>query len=147
MRFDGKLKKWSTERGFGFIAPDQGGQDLFVHISAFPRHGGMPLVGDALSFEIEPDREGRKQAVRVTSKGVALPSYANVYKPAARTHTRARRKAGNGSRLVTLCLVAALGWFGYTRYEKKLVPAPPVLRESVPAAVVHKPNCQLKNCR
>lgn len=39
-RFHGKLTKWNTDRGFGFVVADQGGQELFVHVSAFPAKGG-----------------------------------------------------------------------------------------------------------
>ncbi len=39
MRFNGRLKKWNAERGFGFVVADQGEQELFVHASAFPRDG------------------------------------------------------------------------------------------------------------
>ena len=67
LRFDGTLKKWNAERGFGFIVAEQGGQELFVHISAFPRDGRLPAVGEPLSFDIEPEHDGRKRAVRVRS--------------------------------------------------------------------------------
>ena len=43
MPFTGTLKSWNDDRGFGFIAPAQGGQEIFVHIKAFPaqRHEGQ----------------------------------------------------------------------------------------------------------
>ncbi len=52
MRVEGVLSKWNDERGFGFIAPDRGGSEVFVHISAFPRNGQRPRSGERLSFEI-----------------------------------------------------------------------------------------------
>ena len=69
MRYEGRLKKWNAERGFGFIAAEDGGAELFVHISAFVRDGRTPVVGEALSFEVEPDRDGKKRAVRVRRPG------------------------------------------------------------------------------
>jgi cold shock CspA family protein len=38
-RFNGTLKKWNAERGFGFVVSEQGGQELFLHVSAMPRDG------------------------------------------------------------------------------------------------------------
>lgn len=55
MRYQGKLKKWNAERGFGFIVADDGGQDIFVHVSAFPRDGTPPTEGELLSHEVQPD--------------------------------------------------------------------------------------------
>ena len=46
MRATGILRSWNDERGFGFIAPTQGGAELFVHISALPRDGSRPVVGE-----------------------------------------------------------------------------------------------------
>lgn len=63
MRYQGTLKKWNTERGFGFIVADDGGQDVFAHISAFARDGTLSTEGEPLSFEIEPDREGKRRAL------------------------------------------------------------------------------------
>lgn len=64
MRIDGTLAKWNDDRGFGFIAPVQGGPEVFAHISAFPRDGRRPRLGEPLSFEIEIDKDGRKRAMR-----------------------------------------------------------------------------------
>lgn len=64
-RYSGKLKKWNAERGFGFIVADDGGQDIFVHISAFARDGRQPTDGELLTFEVEPDRNGKRSAVRI----------------------------------------------------------------------------------
>lgn len=62
MRYQGKLKKWNAERGFGFIVADDGGQDIFVHASAFPRDGAPPAEGELLSFEVQPDPGRQKES-------------------------------------------------------------------------------------
>jgi uncharacterized membrane protein YsdA (DUF1294 family)/cold shock CspA family protein len=65
MRFDGKIKSWNDDRGFGFIEPLQGGDELFVHITAFPARAGRPQVTQRVSFEIEIARDGKKHASNV----------------------------------------------------------------------------------
>ncbi len=62
MRIEGNLKAWNDERGFGFIEPAQGGQDIFVHIRAFPSGKGRPVIGQRLSFEVEVGTQGKKRA-------------------------------------------------------------------------------------
>jgi CspA family cold shock protein len=53
----GKVKFFNYEKGFGFIAPDNGGKDSFVHISAVERSGvGELKEGDKVSYEIETQR-------------------------------------------------------------------------------------------
>lgn len=121
MRFDGTLRKWNAERGFGFIAADQGGQELFVHISAFPRDGRQPAEGEALSFEVEPDRNGKKQAVRVLRQGQVLPPAAPTDRHAARARRSARRESRLGAVLVIVGLLAAVGWFGYGQFSHRLL--------------------------
>ena len=61
----GRLKSWNDERGFGFIDPLQGGEEIFVHIKAFPPGTGRPSVGLPLSFEVEIGPRGRKRAKSV----------------------------------------------------------------------------------
>lgn len=65
MRFEGSLKTWTDDRGFGFIVPDQGGQEIFVHINAFPPGTGRPRAGQRLSFEVEIGAQGKKRAKNV----------------------------------------------------------------------------------
>jgi cold shock CspA family protein len=126
MRYQGKLKKWNAERGFGFIVANDGGQDIFVHVSAFPRDGKPATEGEALSFEIEPDRDGKKKAARVSRPGaqprarVYPPAYIPAAVPASRM-SRAPQRSGFGSKLVTLCILAALGSYGYKHFAERTV--------------------------
>ncbi len=64
MRVNGTVKFFNTTKGFGFIAPEGGGKDVFVHASALERSGLPPLnEGDNVTFVIEDDPRGRgKQA-------------------------------------------------------------------------------------
>ena len=65
MRFEGSLKSWNDERGFGFIEPDQGGDEVFVHIKAIANLTGRPALAQRLSFEIELGPQGKKRAKNV----------------------------------------------------------------------------------
>lgn len=63
----GTVKFFDSTRGFGFITPEGGGKDVFVHISAVERSGLPTLVeGNRVTFDVEPDRRGRgPQAVNL----------------------------------------------------------------------------------
>lgn len=93
MRMEGSLSQWNDERGFGFIAPREGGPELFVHISAFPRDGRRPATGERLWFEVEVDARGRKRAVKLARSGDTLPT---VPRRQARSAPRPRRPAAGG---------------------------------------------------
>ena len=59
MRQLGKVKFFNSQKGYGFIAPDEGGKDVFVHSSAVEQSGLTVLdEGMHLSFETEQDRRG-----------------------------------------------------------------------------------------
>lgn len=56
----GTVKFFNTEKGYGFIKPDDGGPDVFVHVSAVMGSGlGTLNEGQRISFEIEPDKRGK----------------------------------------------------------------------------------------
>ena len=56
----GTVKFFNTTKGFGFITPDGGAKDVFVHISAVEASGLRTLVdGQKVTFDVEPDRMGK----------------------------------------------------------------------------------------
>jgi cold shock protein len=56
MAMTGTVKFFNGERGYGFIKPDDGGRDVFVHITAVERAGLKDLTeGQRITFEVEPD--------------------------------------------------------------------------------------------
>lgn len=65
MRIEGAIKTWNDDRGFGFIEPLHGGQEIFVHIKAFVSRSGRPEVGQRVTFEVEMAPDGKKRAKRV----------------------------------------------------------------------------------
>lgn len=62
----GTVKFFNADKGYGFIAPEQGGNDSFVHISAVESAGMATLQKDQrLSYEVEMDRRGKQSAVNL----------------------------------------------------------------------------------
>ena len=66
----GSVKWFNPTKGFGFIQPDEGGNDVFVHISAVERSGLATLnEGQKISYEIEVDeRRGKSSAVNLKAE-------------------------------------------------------------------------------
>jgi CspA family cold shock protein len=64
---DGTVKWFNAAKGFGFIQPDSGGADVFVHISAVERSGLRTLnEGQKVSYEVERDpKRGKTSAVNI----------------------------------------------------------------------------------
>jgi len=62
----GKVKFFNAQKGFGFIQPEDGGNDAFVHVSAVEKAGLNSLVQDQrLSYELQTDQRGRTSAVQI----------------------------------------------------------------------------------
>ena len=60
MAMTGTVKFFNGERGYGFIKPDDGGRDVFVHITAVERAGLKTLnEGQRITFEVEPDKKDK----------------------------------------------------------------------------------------
>ena len=63
----GTVKFFDTSKGYGFIIPDDGGNDVFIHVRSLARTGLVDLVpGQIVSFELEAGKNGRMAAGRVT---------------------------------------------------------------------------------
>lgn len=71
----GTVKFFNDTRGFGFITPDEGGNDAFVHISAVEKAGMRSLIeGQRLNYELGEDRRGKMAAVNLTAADGATSS-------------------------------------------------------------------------
>ena len=65
----GVVKWFNATKGFGFIAPDGGGKDVFVHVTAVQRAGLQSLnEGQRVSFDVVDDRKGKKAENLVIAK-------------------------------------------------------------------------------
>ena len=138
MRTHGTLTKWNDNRGFGFINPATGTEDLFVHISAFARDGVRPRVGELVSFEIElrPDgKRGASRIMRTASRTASLRAH----------HTRpsATRQIPFAA-VIGMLAVAAIGWLGYTQVSKRSLSTP--IRAAATIAFIPASTAQSFSC-
>jgi cold shock CspA family protein len=129
MRQLGKLRSWNDDRGFGFIAPTGGGPELFVHISAFPRDGSRPTVGESVSYELGRGKDGKPQALRVLRQALGDPASYPAHRSSRRPHRRSPVTSAIG-----FLLVVAMGAFGYDAYRRQMEPAVPARSDVAPAS-------------
>ncbi|WOB27793.1 MULTISPECIES: excalibur calcium-binding domain-containing protein [Xanthomonas] len=119
MRTQGTLTRWTADRGFGFISPTQPGDDLFVHISAFPRSPMAPRIGELISFETEPGPDGRPRAVRVMRAGTQAAKRSPRRQHVAAQSTSAHSPVRLG-KVMLLLLVAGAGGYAYLNGETRM---------------------------
>jgi uncharacterized membrane protein YsdA (DUF1294 family)/cold shock CspA family protein len=72
MQMKGKLIKWHADKAFGFIAPNVGGAEVFIHKTAFSNRNRIPQVNDVITFSITKDNQGRYCADEATFSGEKL---------------------------------------------------------------------------
>ena len=108
MKLHGRLSKWNDQRGYGFITDDSNGEEVFVHISAFPRSSNRPEVGEVLSFDIDIDieRNGKRKAVNL--KRLSRLS-SNSVKP----HRLKKKSSLNVSNVLGMCTLIIVGFVFY----------------------------------
>ena len=99
MERQGILTRWNDDKGFGFIQPDGGGEQLFVHISAV-RGDRRPQVGDAVAYVAGRDEQGRPRAQHMRHLALSLDRPAIRRKPGQGTPKAARspRQPGRAER-------------------------------------------------
>lgn len=154
MRMEGTLKRWNDEKGFGFITPTQGGPDVFVHVSAYPRDGERPVEGEQLNYEVERGDDGRPRAVRVLRRRVkpvhdSEPegglSPSGSRSASTRRPPLPARSSSATPVLLAAVMVVALGAWGYHTYVRSrtipeaVVPMPAVSANPTPSEVASPP--------
>jgi cold shock CspA family protein len=70
----GQLAVWKDKKGFGFIKPDHGGDDVFIHITAIQFASRRPFSGDVIHFQMEAEANGRFKAVNAMIEGATIAS-------------------------------------------------------------------------
>ena len=106
----GKLKRWNDDKGFGFIASENG-RDIFIHISALKRMGRRPKVGDVITYQIHTDSDGKKRAVNAKIEGVA-----EVRQRPVRKIAKKQNKGIWFSKVIPFALVISLGSVAYNKF-------------------------------
>ncbi|MEM9907470.1 MAG: cold shock and DUF1294 domain-containing protein [Cyanobacteria bacterium P01_D01_bin.44] len=81
----GQLKNWKDKQGFGFIRPNQGGRDIFLHISALQPSTRRPQVGDTLHYQIKKGTDGKVQAGNAFIQGATVRGVPQETQAQART--------------------------------------------------------------
>ncbi len=72
MRMKGKIIKWNSDKAFGFIAPNGGGDHVFIHKTALSNRKRTPQMRDVITFSISKDKDGRYCASDATFSGEKL---------------------------------------------------------------------------
>lgn len=130
MRTHGTLIKWNDDRGFGFIEPTVGAEEIFVHVSAFPRDGIRPRIGELVSFEIDLRSDGKKRALRIMRPGSATtPRRARRTQPAV-------TRPGPLATIAGLLVLAAIGWYGYSWFATHRTQPPAPVAHAIQAVPV-----------
>ena len=131
MPLTGTLRSWNEERGFGFIAPTNGGAEIFVHVSAFARDGTKPSVGEKLSYELDRGRDGKPQAAKVVRIAVGATRPPKVERP-----TASKSNTSWVGVLVTVAVLAAAGTWGYKQFAASRHRSELASQPATPAAAV-----------
>jgi cold shock CspA family protein len=102
----GRILRFDVVRGYGFIVPDSGGDDVFLHISALQGDTAAALPGAVIEFEAVTGDQGRKALVAKVLGGVHTPA------PVSRTVTRAATSSTGDDADGELCEVVTSAEFG-----------------------------------
>lgn len=117
MRKSGALQTWNDDRGFGFISPLEGDMQIFVHISAFPKDGSRPTIGEKLTYLESFGRDGRPRATEV--ERTAFPG-SRTPKAETRDKTNAGSWLGSLVAVVLISIALASGYQWYKAYTHRL---------------------------
>ena len=117
IRLKGILSKWIDDKGFGFLTPEKGKQEIFVHMSAFDRDlPRRPKAGDTIFYYVQTDANGKTKAVDAIIQGLR-PVSRTIYSK-ARPY-RKEHSSKSSWKFLVLCTILVIG-IGTTIYDRFL---------------------------
>ena len=156
----GKLVRWLDDKGFGFIKPENGKDDIFIHISALRGMSRKPVIGDVIHYQISFDAKGKTRAVNAKIEGVSqaltltpleharkTPRSSAAYERPYRNFTTRVSKPQKRIGLIPVLFVIGAAIFVYLKVSKEKtfinqVKTPPV--ETQPVRQTEQFQCQGK---
>jgi len=148
----GKLIRWMDAKGFGFIKPENGNGDIFIHISALKGMERKPIIGDIIHYEIMTDTNSKFRAVNAKIEGVRQVLTLDPVKhkrkseTAYRTKPRSHRKPiKSKSRFKLLpAIIIGIVVFIYSKVPEEIPIITHAIQKIKPIREVEKFQCQGK---
>ena len=73
--YEGIIKSWKEDKGFGFIQPNGGGKDVFIHIRDLKHKNYRPQQGDGICYRVIQDQNGKTRAYDAFIKGIEISHF------------------------------------------------------------------------
>lgn len=109
MRQQGKIIKWLDDKGYGFVSADGASEQVFVHISAFPKGQDRPHIGEVITFEIAKDPKKGLQAYNVM--------YPSRPTPIKFQYKRKSTEKSSNYNFIGILLLLAFGYVVLTKFK------------------------------
>ncbi|MCB2215108.1 MAG: cold shock domain-containing protein [Desulfobulbaceae bacterium] len=109
-RLKGTLCKWNDGKGYGFITPAKGTQQIFVHISSFDRNlSRRPKEGDTIFYYVATDKDGKTKAYDASIEGVK--AITRTVRPSTKPRYRSPKSSGWKGLMIGLIILMGSGVF------------------------------------
>jgi len=107
--FKGKLNRWNDDKGFGFIIPENGNNEVFIHISALKNMSRRPVVGDVILYQLHVGNDGKSKAINAKIDGVSFTKTRSPYRNDKVKH--------NGvTQIIFIAVLVFVGLFAYKKF-------------------------------
>lgn len=110
VRYQGRVQQWQDDRGFGFVAPNGGGDRAFLHINEFARGSRRPVDGDLVTYATATDDRGRLQATQVRLAALRPSARPSDEKPTTATGVMATLGGLHLAGITALCASGRWPW-------------------------------------
>lgn len=140
----GKLVTWKDERGFGFIEPDSGGKEVFLHITAVKGADRRPQVGDVILYECVAETDGKVRASKASIQGFVKQSTTYTAKPRSQSLRAFRQPSSRRSKKQPQGPLATIASVAFVIVMVLILKGFSPSRSPSPIAAITQPNCMIK---